>query len=306
MTADVTERQLALEASRAAEERFELALEIGKVTAWECDAQRRYSWIANTGFGLRPADVVGRRIGETIPNEAHMRALERVYEAGEPAQFQVEGSVRGQPYHLLCSARPVKDAAGRVARVVGASVDITELAARLRASRSDGDRFLGEMLALAVQVPGPDHVRVRVQDNQPVLFAWGHARGGPGAERATLTGRLRPASAAMAILPPPPSPFAAARPSNRWLLPGGIGASVLLAALALLVFWRDPMGWFAVGAPECRAASGQADLAATLRDEAAREGVERTAMVLVGPALAAEGFRESALYDPAYQRRFRS
>jgi precorrin-4/cobalt-precorrin-4 C11-methyltransferase len=33
--------------------------------------------------------------------------------------------------------------------------------------------------------------------------------------------------------------------------------------------------------------------------------VERTATVLVGPALAAEGFRESALYDPAYQRRFR-
>jgi precorrin-4/cobalt-precorrin-4 C11-methyltransferase len=35
------------------------------------------------------------------------------------------------------------------------------------------------------------------------------------------------------------------------------------------------------------------------------DDIERTATVLVGPALAAEGFRESALYDPAYQRRFR-
>jgi precorrin-4/cobalt-precorrin-4 C11-methyltransferase len=35
------------------------------------------------------------------------------------------------------------------------------------------------------------------------------------------------------------------------------------------------------------------------------EPIERTAVVLVGPALAAEGFRDSALYDPAYQRRFR-
>ena len=37
----------------------------------------------------------------------------------------------------------------------------------------------------------------------------------------------------------------------------------------------------------------------------AAEAVERTAMVLVGPALAAEDFRESALYDPDYRRRFR-
>jgi precorrin-4/cobalt-precorrin-4 C11-methyltransferase len=33
--------------------------------------------------------------------------------------------------------------------------------------------------------------------------------------------------------------------------------------------------------------------------------IERTALVLVGRALAAEAFRESALYDPDYRRRFR-
>jgi len=33
--------------------------------------------------------------------------------------------------------------------------------------------------------------------------------------------------------------------------------------------------------------------------------IERTALVLVGPALADKDFRESALYDPEYQRRFR-
>ncbi|HEY1362373.1 MAG TPA: precorrin-4 C(11)-methyltransferase [Xanthobacteraceae bacterium] len=33
--------------------------------------------------------------------------------------------------------------------------------------------------------------------------------------------------------------------------------------------------------------------------------IERTALVLVGRALAAAGFRESALYDPDYRRRFR-
>lgn len=46
----------------------------------------------------------------------------------------------------------------------------------------------------------------------------------------------------------------------------------------------------------------------TLADIAARlaaEPVERTALILVGRALAPEDFRESALYDAAYQRRFR-
>ena len=46
----------------------------------------------------------------------------------------------------------------------------------------------------------------------------------------------------------------------------------------------------------------------TLGDILARvaaEPVERTALIMVGRALAAEGFRESALYDAAYQRRFR-
>jgi len=33
--------------------------------------------------------------------------------------------------------------------------------------------------------------------------------------------------------------------------------------------------------------------------------IERTALVFVGRAIAAEGFRESALYDPDYRRRFR-
>ncbi|GBQ09378.1 precorrin-4 C11-methyltransferase [Swaminathania salitolerans LMG 21291] len=38
----------------------------------------------------------------------------------------------------------------------------------------------------------------------------------------------------------------------------------------------------------------------------AGEGVTRTALVLVGPALDTEAFRESALYDAGYQRQFRT
>jgi precorrin-4/cobalt-precorrin-4 C11-methyltransferase len=44
---------------------------------------------------------------------------------------------------------------------------------------------------------------------------------------------------------------------------------------------------------------------ADIRAKLATEPIERTAVILVGPALAAQDFRESALYDPSYHRRFR-
>jgi precorrin-4/cobalt-precorrin-4 C11-methyltransferase len=46
----------------------------------------------------------------------------------------------------------------------------------------------------------------------------------------------------------------------------------------------------------------------TLGDIGARllaQPIERTALILVGRALAAEDFRDSALYDANYRRRFR-
>jgi precorrin-4/cobalt-precorrin-4 C11-methyltransferase len=43
----------------------------------------------------------------------------------------------------------------------------------------------------------------------------------------------------------------------------------------------------------------------SIRAQVAAEPIERTAIVLVGRALAAEDFRDSALYDADYRRRFR-
>jgi precorrin-4/cobalt-precorrin-4 C11-methyltransferase len=43
----------------------------------------------------------------------------------------------------------------------------------------------------------------------------------------------------------------------------------------------------------------------TIAEEVREAGLERTALILVGPALAAEHFGESALYSAGYDRRFR-
>jgi precorrin-4/cobalt-precorrin-4 C11-methyltransferase len=44
---------------------------------------------------------------------------------------------------------------------------------------------------------------------------------------------------------------------------------------------------------------------ATIADEVARAPMERTALILIGPVLGAEDFKNSALYSAEYQRRFR-
>ena len=44
---------------------------------------------------------------------------------------------------------------------------------------------------------------------------------------------------------------------------------------------------------------------ATIASEVAKAPIERTALILVGKVLGARDFRDSALYDGAYQRRFR-
>jgi precorrin-4/cobalt-precorrin-4 C11-methyltransferase len=44
---------------------------------------------------------------------------------------------------------------------------------------------------------------------------------------------------------------------------------------------------------------------ASIVDEASASAIERSALILIGPALGAKDFRDSALYDADYRRRFR-
>ncbi len=54
--------------------------------------------------------------------------------------------------------------------------------------------------------------------------------------------------------------------------------------------------------PDERILRGRLD---DIEAQVAAEPIERTALIFVGKSLASDHFRESALYDPAYQRRFR-
>ena len=150
--------------------------------------------------------------------------------------------------------------------------DIREEADRLRASTRESERFLGELLALALITPATDCLRV--VGGQPVLVAWGHAKLGEAPSPELLIGmtRRRGGAGAMQIVGPPAAP--PEKPSwLSWLL-GLLG--LLLLLLLLLLLWRDPFGWFKAALPQCVVQPGNAELLDELRAAQAREAALRT------------------------------
>ena len=165
------------------------------------------------------------------------------------------------------------DAAQEAARAEFARLygDIREEADRLRASTRESERFLGELLSLALITPATDCLRV--VGGQPVLVAWGHAKLGEAPSPELLIGmtRRRGGAGAMQIVGPPAAP-----PEKRswlsWLL-GLLG--LLLLLLLLLLLWRDPFGWFRAALPQCVVQPGNAELLDELRAAQAREAALR-------------------------------
>jgi precorrin-4/cobalt-precorrin-4 C11-methyltransferase len=92
----------------------------------------------------------------------------------------------------------------------------------------------------------------------------------------------------------------------------GATLAIHLAIPAIDTIVRELMPFYGADCPAAVVVRAswpqQLILRGTLADIAGKVAaapIERTALVLVGRALAAEGFRDSALYDPGYRRRFR-
>ena len=188
------------------------------------------------------------------------------------ARGEVDWYADGDGTTVLLRDLPEPERAAAQARMDALVADIEALAQRLNTSRADGERFLADMLGLALRLPGPEYVYV--QGEQPILVGWGHVRSGGRGGEMVLTGLSARAVAATAILPPPPSPYAAAAPPRMWLW-GVLGASLLAPLLAAFILLQDPFGWFTITVAPCRLQPGQLGLARGIQEEAAREGVLR-------------------------------
>jgi hypothetical protein len=164
--------------------------------------------------------------------------------------------------------------AARAAAEADLAVLVAEIRAqseRLVAARSESERVLGELIALALEVP--DRAALRLAGGQPVLAPWGHVSAAPGAVRELLIRLVPTPVAPMQVVGPPPGAAPAARRLWPWL--AALLALLLALLLLLVLLWRDPFGWFPTAVPECRAdLSGIAALA-ELRDAEAREAALR-------------------------------
>lgn len=155
--------------------------------------------------------------------------------------------------------------------------EIQAAADKLRASASEGDRFLGELLRLALEIP--DQGAIRVRDGQPVLAPWGHVAAGAGGVRELLVRMVPTPVAPMAIVGPPASAVAARRRIWPWLLAFLLLLIALLLALWLL--WRDPFGWFATPQAQCAVPDRATASLDALREEEAREGALRAELARI-------------------------
>ncbi|WP_137124503.1 hypothetical protein [Roseomonas sp. HF4] len=155
--------------------------------------------------------------------------------------------------------------------------EIQAAAAKLHGSANEGERFLGELLRLALEIP--DQSAIRVRDGVPVLAPWGHTTAGAGARRELLVRMMPQPAAPMAILGPPAAVAAARARVWPWLL--ALLLMLLALLLALWLLWRDPFGWFPPPVAQCVPAEGEVARLDALREEEAREGALRAELARI-------------------------
>ncbi len=126
--ADITARKEAEIALRASETRLATALKISQLVVFSQDRDLRYTWIANPGFGVSEADVVGRLDAEIMDarDAAHLGTIKRRVLAtgrGERHEVRVRRGGEAGWYDLIVEAR--RDGAGDIVGIVCAAADIT-------------------------------------------------------------------------------------------------------------------------------------------------------------------------------------
>jgi PAS domain S-box-containing protein len=111
--------------------------------------ERRYKLVSYNPaqermIGIRARDAVGRFNDEYLPPEAAARVNEdngRCIDAGVPMVFEQTLDLPGGQRHYQTTLVPVRDAAGRVHRLIGAARDVTEARRLEQALRKSEERF---------------------------------------------------------------------------------------------------------------------------------------------------------------------
>lgn len=129
---NITERQRAEEALRASEHQLRLVTDNVPVFIVYCDTDRRYRFVNKVyadRFGMRPEEILGKRIAEIVGEDAYAvfhRYVDIVL-AGEAVEFEVEVPYNDIGQHYVHGAYvPDVDLSGEVRGFYALISDITE------------------------------------------------------------------------------------------------------------------------------------------------------------------------------------
>ncbi len=159
---DVTERQQALktlqeseakarsiaEYLRESEERFRIALKDSQITVFSQDLDLRYTWIYNPHPDLTVESVLGKTDGDLVSSEdaAYLTDLKRrVLQRGVGERDEGRFTIGSQPSFHAYTVEPLRNPAGEIIGIIGASTEITErkqAEEKIRQAKEDYDRII--------------------------------------------------------------------------------------------------------------------------------------------------------------------
>ncbi len=108
---------------------FRAALDRSPVVVFAQDADLRYAWSYNQQLGRTDASIIGMRDEDLfLPDEAtHLTALKRrVLSSGETLRAEAALTAGGTLHIRDLTLKPLRDAEGRIAGIIGTAFDVTE------------------------------------------------------------------------------------------------------------------------------------------------------------------------------------
>jgi hypothetical protein len=197
--------------------------------------------------------------------------------------------------------------------------EISELAGRLAASADVNERRTGDLLKLALEIPGP--FCIRIAGTQPILIGWGHHTTTTATALTPVLGEVRvpaplapapaleimpPPLASTGSIPPPIAPQSAPQIAPQitstkifWLIDWRLLAAALMIFIAALLLLRHDL-WLLENCQQCQIADAdQVQLEAWRQAE--QQGTVLDATLTSLQNQAASALRHCAVPQPQSQ-----